>query len=95
MKTNNYYNEHIRKGLAETRYCRTIQKRIAELGMIYIRNISSAMEIAKTKEDYELLISAIVDFYNHEIEMLKFMCRKHNVSEENMALLFNGIGGEM
>lgn len=95
MKVESIVINNIRRGIAEEIFCANVQKRIAELGMLYIRNIKSAMELAETKEDYDLLISAIVEFYNHEINKLKEICKLHHVSEAKIKLLFNGIGGGM
>ena len=86
---------NIRRGLAEERFCASIHKRLAELGRLYINSINSVTELAVTKDDYDLLISATVDMYNHEVETLKQLCKLHNVSKENFNLLFNGIGGEL
>ena len=79
----------LRKMMAEAEFVESITIRLNELNYIYARNMESIERLADNTEDYELMCSALWDSYEHEIEVLKELCIKHNISKAVMFKLFN------
>lgn len=78
----------LRKLIADSEFVENVTIRLNELNLIYARNIESIERMATTTEDYELMMSALLESYEHEVAVLKEMCIKRKIDKATMFKIF-------
>jgi len=81
----------LRKMIADAEFVENMTIQLNTLNMRYAQEMINIKKLARTIEDYELLTEALWDAYNHEIEVLKNLCIKHNIDKGTMMKLFGGV----
>lgn len=92
IKKNKMEMNRLRKANAECRFCAEMLKQIDALCKEFRLAVMEIEIISTNTNERNLLIEALLEAYTYRLEQLKTECVAHKVSNEMVAMLFDGLG---